>query len=256
MSNLELSFEAFGAEHSGPPLIILHGFFACARNWRGIARLLAARRPVYILDQRNHGGSPHHPVMDYPALAADVTDFMDQQGFAQADIVGHSMGGKVAMWLALHNPKRVHKLIIADIAPVSYRHSFDHTIQTLRQLPLSELRNRKQAEQLLAGAHTDIAYIQFLLQNLQLSNGAYYWRVNLDYFAANAANIVAFPEPACEPYPAAALFLAGENSAYVQAEAIYALFPQATLVTLKNAGHWLQVDAPAALQAEIEAWLA
>lgn len=245
MQAVELAFECFGEQHGGCPLLILHGFFASSRNWRTIARQLAADRRVYVLDMRNHGVSPHAERMDYPAMAADIGLFMDSQGIAKAHLLGHSMGGKIAMWFALHFPERVEKLMVADIAPVSYIHSFDHTLQALKNLPLSELSNRKQAEEWLAEAIPDLNYRQFLLQNLLLQDGVYRWRVNLDFFQRNAHRIVAFPDLAViESYPEPALFLSGENSAYIRSEAIYRLFPRALISEIPGTGHWLHVDAP------------
>jgi esterase len=252
-----LNFEHFGEQHSGCPLLILHGFFASARNWRSIAKQLATHRPVYVLDMRNHGLSPHHPVMDYPTMTADVLAFMDKQHITQAALLGHSMGGKIAMWFALHHPQRIQSLIIVDIAPVSYEHSFDTTVQALRDLPLDSFNNRKQMEEWLAPAIADLTYRQFLLQNLQLADGHYSWRVNLDYFQHNAPYIVAFPETAPGPqYQHPALFLAGEHSPYIRAEAVYRLFPQAQIQEIPGTGHWLHVDAPQEFVQRVESWLA
>ncbi len=192
METVELAFEEFGNPDNSP-LIILHGFFASSRNWRQIAEKLSAKFHVYVLDMRNHGASPHHPVMDYPAMAADLLRFMESRGLKTANLLGHSMGGKVAMWFALNYPGTVDHLIVADIAPVSYKHSFNSTIQALKALPLAEISNRKQAEELLASAIPELSYRQFLLQNLLLKNGEYCWRIDLDIFYQMAPNIVAFP---------------------------------------------------------------
>jgi pimeloyl-ACP methyl ester carboxylesterase len=251
-----LVFEQFGEQHSGCPLLILHGFFASSRNWRAIAKRLANHRRVYVLDMRNHGGSPHNPLMDYPNMAADVLAFMDKQHVSKADLLGHSMGGKIAMWFALHYPQRLGALIVVDIAPVSYQHSFDPTIQALRDLPLNNFSNRKQMEEWLAPAIADLNYRQFLLQNLLFVDGAYHWRVNLDYFQDNAPNIVAFPPvPANAFYPNPALFLAGEHSRYIQPEAVLPLFPAAKIIEMAGCGHWLHVDAPQLFIEQVENWL-
>lgn len=256
MSALTLSFESFNHPDSAVPLIILHGFFASARNWRSLAKQFSQQRSVYVLDLRNHGGSPHYPQMDYPHLADDVLAFLDQQRIDQADFLGHSMGGKVAMWLALHKPERIRRLIIADISPVSYSHCFDNTISSLRGLELANLSNRKQAEENLAEAIPDLSYRQFLLQNLVLEQGEYRWRVNLDYFQANAANIVAFPEVSDGlSFQKPVLFLSGEQSYYIRPEAISLLFPQAKIVELAGTGHWLHIDAPQEFMRLSEDWL-
>ena len=256
MSGLELNFESFNSVSPVTPLLILHGFFASARNWRGLAKRFSEQRPVYVLDLRNHGSSPHDSQMDYPQLAEDVLAFLDRHHIIQADFLGHSMGGKVAMWLALHQPERIRQLIIADISPVSYSHCFEHTISSLRALDLDTLSNRKQAEENLAEAIPDLSYRQFLLQNLLLEQGQYRWRVNLDYFQANAAYIVAFPdlsEGLVLQKPV--LFLSGEQSYYIRPEAIFSLFPQAQIVELAGTGHWLHIDAPQDFLRLSEDWL-
>lgn len=245
MSNaINLNFEEYG-ESDLPALIILHGFFASSRNWRQVAKKLAAQHHVYVLDMRNHGGSPHTEIMDYPAMAADIALFLQTQQLTKANILGHSMGGKVAMWLALSAPECIDKLIVADISPVSYRHSFDNLIQALKDLPLEQLSTRKQADNLLSNAIPEASFRQFLLQNLVLKEGAYCWRIDLDIFANTADNIIAFPETgALAAYTDKALFLSGETSSYVQEDSVYKLFPQAKIKVIAGAGHWLQAEQP------------
>lgn len=256
MKPVELAFDVFGEQHAGTPLLILHGFFASSRNWRSIARQLAANRRVYALDMRNHGTSPHAERMDYPAMAADVLAFMDTWGIEKAHLLGHSMGGKIAMWFALHHQQRVEKLMVADIAPVSYTHCFDNTVNALKGLPLAELGNRKQAEEWLAATIPDLNYRQFLLQNLLLQDGVYRWRVNLEFFENNAHHIVAFPELGEGlVYHQPVLFLSGETSAYIRGDEIYRLFPQARISEIAGTGHWLHVDAPEPFCREVGDWL-
>ena len=170
-----LAFEEFGVADA-PPLIILHGFFASSRNWRQIAKQLGSKFHVYVLDQRNHGASPHVPVMDYPSMASDLSAFLDEREIASACLVGHSMGGKVAMWFALNHPERIARLIVVDIAPVAYRHNFDDIVKTLKALPLDRIGNRKQADDFLSETITEPGFRQFLLQNLILHEGNYRWR--------------------------------------------------------------------------------
>lgn len=244
METVELAFEEFGNTDNSP-LIILHGFFASSRNWRQIAEKLSAKFHVHVLDMRNHGASPHHPVMDYPAMAADLLRFIENRGLTAVNLLGHSMGGKVAMWFALNHPCTVDHLIVADIAPVSYKHSFNSTMQALKALPLAEINNRKQAEELLASAIPELSYRQFLLQNLLLKNGEYCWRIDLDIFYQMAPNIVAFPDTDhLEPFAGKSLVIAGADSNYVKAEDVDVLFPGASISTIANAGHWLHVQQP------------
>ena len=255
MDTVELAFEELG-KGNPTPLIILHGFFASSRNWRKIAERLSDSFHVYVPDLRNHGLSPHHPVMDYPSMTADVLRFMDTHQLTSTHMLGHSMGGKVAMWLALNRPERLDKLIVVDIAPKSYTHSFDKTIQALINLPLGEIQQRKQAEALLASDIPELGYRQFLLQNLILKEGRYAWRVNLEIFMQMAANVVAFPETRnLLPYQAEALFIAGETSAYVAPEDTSRLFPQAKFTKIAKAGHWLHVQQPEVFAEVVENFL-
>lgn len=254
MSSVELIYETHGHQNASP-IIILHGFLASSRNWRTIAKRLGEKHHVYVLDMRNHGASPHHECLDYPSMAKDVLVFMDDLKIAKAHLLGHSMGGKVAMYLALANPERIQNLIIADIAPVSYQHSFDAMITALKQLPLAQISNRKHAEQFLADAIPDISFRQFLLQNLLLKDGVYYWRINLDIIQRNAHHIIAFPESEQRVFADDALFIAGERSAYVDAEAVYPLFPKAEIVEIPNTGHWLYVEEPEQFCKIVDDWL-
>lgn len=243
---MKLAFEEFG-DCSSQPLIILHGFFASSRNWRQMAKKLADYYHVYVLDLRNHGLSPHHPEMDYPVMAEDLKSFMDEHDLSAAILLGHSMGGKVAMWFALNHPDRVQKLIVADISPVTYQHSFDNTIGALKQLPLDQIANRKQADEFLSLSISEHSYRQFLLQNLQLKDGKYCWRVDLDIFYQTADNIIAFPDLDSIPvFEDKVLFIMGGNSTYTNIKAIYDYFPNAEISVLKDANHWLHVDNPEA----------
>ncbi len=257
IQTVELAFYELGeAKISSNPVIILHGFFASSRNWRQIADKLSLNHHVYVLDMRNHGVSPHHMNMDYPSMAADLLAFMDAHNINTANLLGHSMGGKVAMWLALSYPNRVNKLLVADIAPVKYQHSFNKLITALKSLPLAALKNRKQAEQWLEHDIPELTYRQFLLQNLVLNEGEYVWRVNLDIFYANGDNIIGFPEVnTVKPYQGEALFLAGGNSNYVCINQISGLFPTAQLTVIEAAGHWLHVQQPVDFLKKIEAYL-
>ncbi len=248
---LPLAHQEYGDSKS-PVLLILHGFFASSRNWGQVASKLAEHFHVYALDMRNHGNSPHSVCMDYPCMAADIELFLDTRQLESANLVGHSMGGKVAMWFALSHSVRVNKLIVVDIAPVSYRHSFDNLIQALQQLPLKQLSNRKQADNLLATSIPESAFRQFLLQNLVLNEGQYQWRIDLDIFANTADNIIAFPDTReLNPYPGEALFLGGENSDYIGKGAVFPLFPQMEIQTIANAGHWLHAEQPVAFCKEV-----
>jgi esterase len=256
MKAIELAFEEFGSADNAP-LIILHGFLASSRNWRFVAQKLAAQFHVYVVDMRNHGTSPHASLMDYPSMAQDLLLFLNQRGLQKASLLGHSMGGKIAMWFALNHPDYVNKLIVADIAPVSYSHSFDDTLNALRSLPLEEISNRKQAEIMLAAAIPELSYRQFLLQNLVLDDGHYGWRINLDIFQQMAPHIAAFPDiNTLQPYPGETLFIAGNDSNFVSAETINKPFPDSQVKIIHDAGHWLHVQQPAEFIGLVENFLA
>ncbi|ESS73971.1 alpha/beta hydrolase fold protein [Methyloglobulus morosus KoM1] len=244
METVALAYEELG-RNNPVPLIILHGFFASSRNWRKIAERLSATYRVYVLDIRNHGSSPHHPEMDYPTMTADVLRFMDEHQLAIAHILGHSMGGKIAMWLALNHPERLGKLIVVDIAPKSYTHRFDNIIQAMIDLPLAEIQNRKQAETLLAESIPELGYRQFLLQNLVLKDGHYCWRVDLNIFMRTASNIAAFPgTQSLLPFSGETAFIAGADSNYLESKDTLHLFPDATFTTIANTGHWIHAQQP------------
>ncbi len=244
MNSIELACEEYG-DNSSQPLILIHGFFASSRNWRKIAKSLAEFYHIFVLDMRNHGASPPASPMNYPCMAADLLGFMDEQGLQAASVLGHSMGGKVAMWFALNHPEKIEKLIIADISPVSYPHSFERTIQALKQLPLDQIRNRKQADDFLASQIPEWDYRQFLLQNIHLKEGKYCWRVDLDIFQQSADAIIAFPDTdSLSPYKDSALFIMGEKSTYTDVPAIVGCFPEAEVVVLKETSHWLHVQSP------------
>ncbi len=255
MSTVKLAFTAYGSP-TAKPLIILHGFFASSRNWRLIAEQLANDYYVIVPDLRNHGASPHHECMDYPSMSADLSALIADLGFAEISLLGHSMGGKVAMWYALHHPERVAKLLIADISPVAYSHSFAKLINALHALPLDRLTNRKQAENFLAEAIPDLSYRQFLLQNLILEAHQYRWRINLEIFRANADYITGFPDTASvSAYTKPVLFLAGAMSDYVKPDSLPELFPNAIIEKIAGAAHWLHVQQPRLFLAEVRRFL-
>jgi esterase len=255
METVDLAYEELGKDNP-VTLIILHGFFASSRNWRKIAERLSASFHVYVLDMRNHGLSPHHVLMDYPSMSADVLRFMDAQALSTAHIMGHSMGGKIAMWLALNHPERTNKLLVVDIAPKSYTHSFDNTIRALIELPLDAIHNRKQAEEMLAERIPELDYRQFLLQNLILDNKSYKWRVDLDVFFQMAPNIAAFPATNhLMANQGHTLFIAGADSAYVTQDDTSTLFPNAIFKTIAKAGHWLHVQQPEVFTEVVENFL-
>ncbi|MBW4935490.1 alpha/beta fold hydrolase [Marinobacter sp. F4206] len=236
----------------GPPLILLHGLFGSLENLGGIARRLQGEWQIHALDQRNHGSSPHTDTMDYPAMAADVIAYMDRQGIGRASILGHSMGGKVAMQVALQAPERVEKLLVADIAPVSYKPRHDAVLDGLKSIDLTGVRSRQEADTLLADFVEMASTRQFLLKNLervpkeeQTEGGPVFrWRLNVPVIDACYDNLARAPE-GTRPFEGPVLFIKGEESAYIQEkhrDEIQRLFPAAELRIIKGTGHWLHAE--------------
>jgi pimeloyl-ACP methyl ester carboxylesterase len=254
---LQLHYEDFRA---GVPVVVLPGLFGSTSNWRPMARRLAVKYRVLVVDLRNHGRSPHADSMTYEEMAADVLMLLDKQDMARVALLGHSMGGKVAMSFALRYPQRVGALLVADVAPVRYGRHMDDLLSTLLALPIATLRDRNEADAALAQNVEDERLRQFLLQNLVREGEGFGWRVNLKAIGSNMDSIVGFPDfDPTSRYEGPTSFLAGGRSRYVRPEhwdAITTLFPAARLTTLPEAGHWLHAEAPEAFLAAVLACLA
>jgi esterase len=232
-------------EARGVPLVIAHGLFGSARNWGVVARRLAEGRQVIAVDLRNHGDSPWSPEHGYEAMAADLEEVIASQG-GRADVLGHSMGGKAAMVLALTKPARVGRLIVADIAPVAYGHSQMEIVRAMQAVDLSVVTRRSEADPLLAASLEDPALRAFLLQSLSVEGGRAAWKLNLDVLADQMPVIMGFPEVAGR-FEGQALFVTGETSDYVRGEhwpRVVELFPAAQRVVIPGAGHWVHAEAP------------
>ena len=241
----------------GAPVVLLHGLFGSASNFASLQRTLAATHRVVSLDLRNHGASPHAPGMAYDDMAGDVLDSMAARGIGAAAVLGHSMGGKAAMRLALMAPGRVSRLVVADIAPVPYRHNNRAVADAMLALPLTPDLTRRQADVLLAPAVPDPGVRGFLLQNLRTGPQPA-WRIGLAEIAAALPNIEGWDAPHAT-YPGPVLVIRGERSDFVLPEhrpAIRALFPAARFIGLRDAGHWLHADAPAAFSQVVSGFLA
>ncbi len=242
---LPLAFSELG---EGPPLLILHGLFGSGTNWRGIARRLAQSHHVLLVDARNHGTSPHAPSMQYAQMAGDVRALMDAQGIRQATVMGHSMGGKTAMTLALQCPERVARLVVVDIAPRPSPGDHAPLIAAMRSLHLAAPMRRADADRALAEHVADAALRSFLLQNLVADGEHLRWRINLDAIEASMPALLGFGDIAAGAvYPGPALFIRGDRSDYLQPsdlEAIHAIFPAARLATIADSGHWVHADKP------------
>jgi pimeloyl-ACP methyl ester carboxylesterase len=240
----------------GRPVALLHGLFGQARNFGEIQRHLAARFRVLALDLRNHGASPHGRGMSYSTMAADVIETLRARDALPACVVGHSMGGKVAMATALMMPDVTNRLVVADIAPVPYRSEFENYVMAMQALRLHPGLSRVAADAALSRAVESPRIRAFLLQNLRLGE-APGWKIGLPEIAASMKEIMDWDVRAPAPFSGPTLFVSGSGSDYIRTShrpAIRALFPRSRFVTLKNAGHWLHADAPAAFIGVLESF--
>ncbi|MBL3702432.1 alpha/beta fold hydrolase [Sulfitobacter sp. BDSS02] len=237
-----------------PPLLIVHGLFGSARNWGVIAKRLSDSREVIAVDLRNHGESPWHESHTYADLADDLAEVMATLP-GPVDLVGHSMGGKAAMMLALTHPEHLNRLVIADIAPVAYSHTQLHFIEKMRAVDLERVTRRSEAAQQLAELGVEPALQSFFTQSLDVANQK--WKLNLDALEANMPVIMTFPDIEAQ-WDGPALFLSGADSDYVTSDnrdKIRSLFPSARFAKLPGAGHWLHADKPREFEATLRVFL-
>ena len=237
-----------------PALLIAHGLFGSARNWGVIAKRLSDRGEVLTVDMRNHGRSPWSEPHSYDAMAEDLAQVIADHG-APVDLLGHSMGGKAAMTLALDQPALIRRLIVADIAPVAYSHTQGHLIKAMRAVDPTRATTRAEADAELARHVDDPQVRAFLLQSYDPREGC--WRLNLDALDRWMGQTVGWPGPeGCFDGPT--LFLSGADSDYVQRQhrpAIKALFPAAQFAKIPGAGHWLHAEKPREFEAAVRVFL-
>src|SRR5215468_10450222 len=239
---MNLHFEVVG---EGRPVVILHGLLGSADNWRSMSRRLGAHYQGFALDLRNHGRSPHSDILDYDVMAADVREFTEQQALRRIILLGHSVGGKVAMQFAVEYSQQVDRLIVVDIAPKAYEPSQRYLLKAMQSLDLS--RYKSFADVALAPEVSSESLRQFLIKNLARDeNGRLRWKIHLEAIDRNYDKLLrglgaegSFNKPT--------LFIRGGRSNYIEdddALLIRQMFPQAEIVTLPEAGHWLHVDRP------------
>jgi esterase len=246
---------------AGRPVALLHGLFGQAVNFATVQRRLAERFRVLALDLRNHGASPRAPTMTLTEMAADVQETLRAAEALPCALVGHSLGGKVAMTVALQAPAAVGRLLVADIAPAAYPgHGAQYAryLAAMAAVPLTPGLTRAAADAALAPAVPDAAVRAFLLQSLRL-DAAPRWRINLVAIGAGLPAILGWSAPEGATFDGPTLFLSGARSDYVRPEhraSIRALFPRARFAVMKGAGHWLHADDPDGFVAAVEALLA
>ncbi len=238
-----------------PPLIIAHGLYGSGRNWGVIAKRLSDTRHVITPDMRNHGTSPRADTQSYPDMARDLADLIAEIG-GPVDLCGHSMGGKAAMALALIHPDLIRRLVIADIAPVTYPHTQQGMIDAMRTVDLAALTRRSDAESQLSAAGIEPALQSFFTQSLDIPNKA--WRLNLDALETEMDKIIGWPEDLHGPFDGPAFFLSGGASDYVRPEhraKIKSLFPKARFAKIPGAAHWLHAEKPREFEAAVRTFL-
>ncbi len=245
---VDLSYSEVG---TGAPVVVLHGLFGSKRNWASIARQLGLRCRVLTVDLRNHGESPWDAVHSYPAMAGDVARLIETVVGGPAAVLGHSMGGKAAMLLALTRPELVERLVAVDIPPARSSGTPIEYVRAMQRVPLAACARRADVEAALAAAVPEPAVRAFLATNLLVRPEGLAWTVNLDAIERQFDTVLGFPDmSAAAPFPMPALFLVGGRSGYVQQHhhaGIRRLFPAAEIEVVPEAGHWVHADAPAAL---------
>lgn len=243
--SLDLNAVATG---EGPPVLLLHGLFGSATNWRGIARSLSDRFNVHALDLRNHGASPWADSMDYPAMADDVLAYIEQHALGPTSVIGHSMGGKTAMALALLHPHAVDRLIVADIAPVAYADTLTPFAEAMRSIDVWGAASRTEVQRRLQERLPDPSVAGFLAQNLITRNDHFDWRINLGAISAEMSTLSGFPdELRALRFDRRVTVIAGADSAYVGARdgAEFApMFTDVEMNIIAGAGHWVHADRP------------
>lgn len=259
---MQLNFQVFPdglevGEIKQTPLLIVPGLFGSISNWRTVARALSVNRPVIVIDQRNHGRSPHAPTHSYADMVADLHGFCVAHGLSKIDLAGHSMGGKVAMLFALEHDDLLESLIVLDVAPIRYSHSHAPFLQALLEVDLSAIESRSVADRQLKDVIPDTATRMFLLQSLAGSPGNYHWRLNLSVLSEYMEEIVGFPKVEGDS-SVETLIMAGELSTYLLPEhraGLAKLFPNSQFVSVSGAGHWLHAEQPKQVAKLIEEFL-
>jgi esterase len=249
---LNLVCEAVG---KGPPLVVLHGLFGSSGNWRGIARELAATHSVFSVDLRNHGASPWADSMDYLEMADDVLKLIERLGLHRPTVIGHSMGGKTAMALALRHPTRVGRLIVVDIAPMPYADTLTPFAQAMRSVDVVAATSRAEVQRRLLHSVADRHVVPFLMQNLVTRNDHFDWRLNLLGISAAMPQLCGFPSELLGARFAGPLkVIAGADSDYVaerDGASFRPMFSDIDIHLIENAGHWVHADQPTAFLASV-----
>jgi len=247
----------YRTEGEGRPLLILHGVFGTADNWVTLAKKFGKYRKVYLIDQRNHGLSPHDPSFTYDAMVNDIRLFLMAHDIIKPDILGHSMGGKVAMFFAVKYPDLLNKLMVIDIAPKFYPIHHDVILEGLKAIDIGKISKRQEADEELAEYVESATVRQFLLKNLKRNPTGFAWKMNLNVIYDNIANVGKGLEPE-DKFNHQTLFVRGALSKYILDEDLDSIkkhFPHSNLVTIHGASHWVHYEKPDELSSVIEDFL-
>ncbi len=247
-----LNFKKYG--ESGETLVVLHGLFGSLDNWQSLAKQFSSHFTVYIVDQRNHGKSPHYDEHSYSAMANDLKGFLDQEGITNTHLLGHSMGGKTAMQFAVQEPQYIKKMVVVDIAPKYYAPHHHKEIKALQSVDFSQQKDRKAIQTKLEETLTDQGVVQFFLKALTWKNKTQLgWKFNLDVLIAKNENIGEALEGFAY-FTNPTLFVRGEYSNYISEDdidVIEEIFPMAQYRTIDHAGHWLHAENPQQFYQEV-----
>lgn len=241
---MKLNFRKFG---SGHPLFILHGVFGSSDNWQTLGKEFAENFEVYLIDQRNHGDSPHDEEMNYKAMSEDLAELMEDENLSSIFLLGHSMGGKTAMHLACDHEEKVDKLIVVDISPVVYPPHHQQIFEGFHAVNLPSLQSRKDADLQMAEKISDLGVRQFILKNLTRDkNNNYTWKINLDVLERNIENIGAGLSEG-QRFEKPTLFIGGSKSNYINNDThapIKRHFPSSEIKMIAGSGHWIHAEKP------------
>ena len=241
----------------GDPVVIIHGLFGMSDNWSTFAKKLAETHMVILVDVRNHGRSPHFDDFTYQNAAEDIVHLLQENWIYRASIIGHSMGGKIAVQIAADHPDMVEKLIVVDIVPVTYNGGHEKIISALKHVDLDNMKSRGQVEKILKGDLKDLGVVRFLLKNLsRKKEGGFRWKMNLPVLEKAYLDIL--DQPYIDFVDIPTLFIKGDKSDYIKLEdkdILDNLFENYRLITIADAGHWIHVDQPEKLYSTIIAFL-
>ncbi|MDE0470569.1 MAG: alpha/beta fold hydrolase [Ekhidna sp.] len=248
---MKLHFKTIG---TGKPLIILHGIFGSSDNWQTLGKDFAKYANVYLVDLRNHGKSPHSDEFNYKTMVEDIVELLDDEGLEKVNLLGHSMGGKVAMYLAALHPEKIERLVVVDIAPKYYPPHHQQIFDGFHSVNLTTLKSRKDADEQMTAAIPNFAVRQFILKNLYRdTKGNFKWKLNIEAIEKGVKE-VGTSLKADVSFEGHSLFIAGSKSDYIvddDYQMIQSLFPHAEIITINGAGHWVHAEKPDELRESV-----